>query len=191
VTDDLASTLRAIVERLDRLRIPYMLVGSVAALAHGRSRATQDFDLVIEADAKGVRALIAALPSERFYASEDAAVDAVRHETLFNVVDLETGWKVDFVPRKVRDFSRTEFARRTQIELLGLRVFVASLEDTVIAKLEWSKLGGGSARQLEDVRELVSLAGPRLDLEYLQEWIESLGLKQEWQAVHAGASTRG
>jgi hypothetical protein len=183
VTDDLVSTLRAIVERLEQLHIPYMLVGSVAALAHGRSRTTLDFDIVIEVDVPRMRALIGVLPSERFYVSEDAALDAVRRETLFNVVDLETGWKVDLVPRKRRDFSRTEFARRIEVDLLGLRVFVASLEDTVIAKLEWSKLGGGSGRQLEDARELVALAGPRLDVAYVEPWIEALGLESEWQIV--------
>jgi hypothetical protein len=183
VTDDLIGTLRAIVELLDEHRIPYMLVGSVAALAHGRSRATQDFDIVIEVDVPRMRALVAALPPERFYVSEDAALDAIVREGLFNVVDLETGWKVDLVPRKRRAFSKTEFERRTEVELLGLRVFVATLEDTVIAKLEWSKLGGGSARQLEDVRELVLLAGQRLDAAYVERWIEELGLEAEWRGV--------
>jgi hypothetical protein len=183
VTDDLVDTLRVIVELLDEHRIQYMLVGSVAALAHGRSRATQDFDIVIEVDVPRTRALVAALPPERFYVSEDAALDAIRCESLFNVIDLETGWKVDLVPRKRREFSRTEFERRTEVELLGLRIFVATLEDTVIAKLEWSKLGGGSARQLEDVRDLVLLAGQRLDVAYVERWIEELGLEAEWRAV--------
>src|SRR5207245_573935 len=61
VTDDLVSTLRSIVDRLNQLRIPYMIVGSIAALAHGRSRATQDFDLVIELDRARLRALVASL----------------------------------------------------------------------------------------------------------------------------------
>jgi hypothetical protein len=49
MTDELTDTLREIVARLEALGIGYMLVGSVAALAHGRSCSTQDFDLVIEA----------------------------------------------------------------------------------------------------------------------------------------------
>jgi len=44
VTDDLGSTLGTVVELLERLDLRYMVVGSIAALAHGLSRATQDFD---------------------------------------------------------------------------------------------------------------------------------------------------
>ena len=185
MTDDLADTLRTVIGLLDELRVRYMLVGSVAALAHGRSRATQDFDLVVEIDADRVRGLLARLPADRFYASEEAALEALRRETLFNVIDLRTGWKVDFVPLKDREFSRTEFARRQSVELLGMSVFVASLEDTMIAKLEWAKLGGGSARQIEDAKELVRIMGPRLDRAYVQRWVDELGLAAEWEAASA------
>lgn len=188
MTDDLTDTLRTVIALLDELGVRYMLVGSVAALAHGRSRATQDFDLVVEIDADRIRALLARLPEDRFYAAEDAALEALYRETLFNVIDLRTGWKVDFVPLKRREFSRTEFARRQCIELLGVRVFVASPEDTVIAKLEWGKLGGGSARQIEDAKELVRIVGPRLDRAYVQRWADELGLAAEWEAASAGTA---
>jgi hypothetical protein len=53
-----------------------MLVGSVAASVYGRQRATQDFDVVLEARAPALRALVRSLPEERFYVSEDAALGA-------------------------------------------------------------------------------------------------------------------
>jgi hypothetical protein len=164
-----------------------MIVGSIAALVHGRSRATQDFDVVAELDAARLRAFLESLPQERFYVSEESAFDALRRETLFNVIDLETGWKVDVVPRKRRDFSRTEFGRRRELSLEGLRVIVASLEDTLIAKLEWSKLAGGSARQLEDAAELVRIAGQALDRAYIEHWATELGLADEWSKVTSGS----
>jgi len=34
-----------------------------------------------------------------------------------------------------------------KMSILGVPVFVASPEDTIVAKLEWSKLAGGSQRQ--------------------------------------------
>src|SRR5690606_1460357 len=77
MSDDLVATLRAIVERFDALSIAYMIVGSVAALAHGRPRSTQDFDVVIEVDRASLLALVRSLPPERFYVSEDAAIEAL------------------------------------------------------------------------------------------------------------------
>lgn len=186
MTDDLADTLREIVTRLDELRIPYMLVGSVAALAHGRSRSTNDFDMVIEADYRRLRELVRSLPQDRFYASESAAEEALRHSTQFNVIDMDTGWKVDLIPRKERPFSAAEFHRRERLEVLGLDVFVATIEDTIVAKLEWSRAAGGSERQLEDVRALVRLAGETLDREYVEKWIGGLGLEDAWRRALGG-----
>lgn len=178
MTDDLADALRAIVERLEHLGIPYMLVGSVAGLAHGRTRATQDFDIVADLDRARLDALLRQLPSDRFYVSRDAALDALRRETLFNIIDTVTGWKVDIVPLKRREFSRTELARRRTLQLFGMQLQVASVEDTIIAKLEWSTLAGGSARQIEDVRELLKTSG--VDIAYVESWVTKLGLAQAW-----------
>ncbi len=183
MTDDPLATLRSIVERFESAGIPYMIVGSIAALAHGRNRATQDFDVVAELDATRLKTLLSSLPEQRFYVSESAAFDALKHETLFNVIDNETGWKIDIVPRKRREFSRVEFERRRELTLAGSKVVVASLEDTLIAKLEWSKIAGGSARQLEDARELVRIGGATLDRAYVERWVSELGLEDAWSQV--------
>jgi len=39
--------LRAILPHLDRLGIPYLITGGIAATLHGRPRFTQDIDFVI------------------------------------------------------------------------------------------------------------------------------------------------
>lgn len=188
MSDDLAETLRTVIEMLERLGVEYMLVGSVAALAHGRARATQDFDAVVSMDASTARSLVRSLPSDRFYASEDAAVQAVREGTMFNLIDMTTGWKVDLVPLKARPFSVREFSRRRLVQVFGLEVFVASVEDVILAKLEWSTIAGGSARQLEDVRELLRINGTRVDVAYLEAGAEELGVATTFAEVRAAGS---
>lgn len=180
MTDELSETLREIVTRLESHGIAYMLVGSIAALAYGRDRSTKDFDLVVEAGAAALRALVRSLPEERFYASEDAALEALRYETQFNVIDMVTGWKVDLIPRKHRAFSETEFARRARLDVLGVPTYVASVEDVIVAKLEWAKVGG-SERQLEDVRELVRVKSTGLDRSYVEQWVQRLDLREMWE----------
>lgn len=185
MTDDVGNTLADIVEALTASGIAYMVVGSIAAMAHGRKRATQDFDIVVNVDGDQAIALVRSLDPERFYATEEAARDAVRDQTLFNVIDMVTGWKVDLVPKKRREFSDVEFARRHSVEMFGHAIFVASLEDTIISKLEWSKLGGGSQRQLEDVRELLQ-SPVGIDRGYVEDWVSRLGLQAQWKAAHEG-----
>lgn len=186
MTDELTDTLREIIARLDAHAIPYMLVGSVAALAHGHSRSTQDFDVVIEARAGKLRTLVRSLPEERFYVAEEAAMEALEHESQFNVIDMATGWKVDLIPRKDRPFSVSEFGRRSRLDVLGEAMFVASIEDVIVAKLEWARAGGGSQRQLEDVRALLRLAGTRLERDYVERWVHELGLDEMWAVVESG-----
>ncbi|MEJ7729608.1 MAG: hypothetical protein WKG00_10355 [Polyangiaceae bacterium] len=183
MSDDLVAALRAILERLGALGVDYMVVGSVAALAHGRARATQDCAVVVRAGEGRLRELVRSLPPERFYASEDAAADAVRHGSMFNIIDKTTGWKIDIVPLRSRPFSRREFDRRRPVELLGMEVFVATIEDVILSKLEWSALGGGSARQLEDVQALVALGGPRLELDYLDDGARELRVEAAWSQL--------
>ena len=176
------SVLTAVVNALDAARIPHMLTGSMAAAWHGAGRATLDIDLVIEAHADQVDTFIAALAGPELYVSDAAAREAIANESMFNVVDTATGWKVDLIVRKSRPFSRAEFARRQPIDMEGLPLHVTSLEDLIVAKLEWARLGG-SARQLEDVTTMVRVAGPALADDYLARWIDELDLHDEWRAV--------
>ena len=54
-----------------------------------------------------------------FYASLDAARQAVRLRTMFNVIHFDTGFKVDLVIKKARPFSDLELQRRLFGELAG------------------------------------------------------------------------
>lgn len=91
--------------------IPYMLTGSFASSYHGVPRATQDIDIVVEPTEEGIRSLVRLLPADRYYVDLDAALDALQRRSMFNVLDLATGWKLDLIVRKDRPFSREEFGR--------------------------------------------------------------------------------
>jgi hypothetical protein len=181
-----SEVLRRISAALDRAGIAYMLTGSFASAHHGSPRSTQDIDLVIEADPAQVRRFIQNLPADEYYADLDAALEAHQRQSLFNVIDLATGWKIDLIIRKSRAFSQEEFRRRQRINLRGLPLFVASAEDTVIAKLEWSKLAQ-SQRQIEDVAAILRIRSESLDRSYLEKWIGELGLEKEWDDARRAA----
>lgn len=174
--------LRAVVAALREAGIPFMLTGSVAGAYHGAGRATMDLDFVIDPSAAQLEAFVALMSSTGTYVSPEAAREALADRTSFNVVDVESGWKVDLIVRKARPFSEEELRRRHTAEFLGVRLDVATLEDVVLSKLEWAKLGG-SARQLEDVRTLLRVREGDLDTEYVRTWVQTLGLTEQWAAV--------
>ena len=164
---------------LDQAGIGYMLTGSFASAHHGVLRSTQDIDFVIEATPAQLRQFKEALPSSQYYADLDEALEAHKRQSMFNVIDLATGWKIDLIIRKSRAFSQEEFRRRQRVSLHDVSLFVASAEDVVISKLEWAKLAQ-SRRQIEDAAAILRTRWGALDQPYLKKWIAELDLQKEW-----------
>jgi hypothetical protein len=178
----LPELLADMASRLGAADIPYMVTGSMASSFHGEPRATRDLDIVIDPTPDSLRRLAVALPSEQFYVSREAATEALARHTQFNVIEIATGWKIDFVIRKDRPFSREEFGRRERVKVLGTQAYMASAEDTIIAKLEWAR-AGDPERQLRDVEGILAVSGDRIDHAYLDRWIHELDLAEMWAHV--------
>jgi hypothetical protein len=172
---------------LDRAGVAYMLTGSFASAYYGSLRSTQDIDLVIAATPQQLQTLIQGLPSGEYYADLDAALEAFKRESMFNVIDLRTGWKIDMIIRKSRAFSREEFGRRQRLSLQGISFAVASAEDVILSKLEWSKLSQ-SQRQIEDAAGILTIQRSSLNRPYLEQWIHELGLEKEWEGALRAAN---
>lgn len=177
-----------IVAALDEAGIPFMLTGSFASSVHGSPRATRDIDLVVDPTPASLRALAKLLPPEDFYHDPEAAQDALRRRSQFNVLDHATGWKVDLIIRKSRPFSKAEFERRQFLELDGVRLAVATAEDVVLAKLEWARTSG-SRRQLEDVAQVLIARADALDLDWIEHWVPELEVAEEWAEARRLAGT--
>jgi hypothetical protein len=124
---DVGALIDRVARLLDGAGIPFMIAGSFASTVHGLPRTTQDLDLVIDPpSAAEFDALLASMPAGTYYVDGDTARDALRRRSMFNVIDLASGWKVDLILRKNRPFSREEFARRVRVTVLGVATFVAS-----------------------------------------------------------------
>lgn len=176
------AVLRALGEALNAAEIPWMVAGSVASSVWGEVRSTQDIDIVVVATRTSLVRLCRALPEERWYADVDMAIDAARRQSMFNVVDMETGWKVDIILRRGREFSREEFGRRRRVVVDGEEVWVATAEDVLLAKLEWAKRSG-SERQLRDAAGIVAVQGATLDRAWVERWAKELGVEAELERV--------
>jgi hypothetical protein len=169
---------------LNDCAIPYMLVGSFASSLHGTPRATADIDMVIDPTPTQLELFLQRLPEEDYYVSADAARDALRLRRQFNVIGIASGWKLDLIVPETRVFSRSELDRRSTRVVRDYEVDVASPEDTIIAKLEWSK-AGGSERQLEDVAGILRLQRDALDSSYIERWVQVLELEPQWERAQA------
>lgn len=177
--DSSAHALRILTNLLADLQIPYLIGGSVASSALGILRATMDVDLLVRLPASDAARLAEALGAD-WYADPDAMRDAILRGRPFNVIRKTTGEKFDCFPARA-EFHDEELKRANVMDLrLGaetLRLPVASLEDIVLAKLQWYRAGGEvSERQWSDVQNLLTL-NPNIDQQYLVNWAERLGIQ--------------
>lgn len=168
-----------VIDALEALDVLYFIGGSLASAVHGVARATADTDLVADLHLDHADSLAQAL-IDAFYVDAESIRDAVRHRSSFNVIHLETMFKVDVFVRRQRPFDQAQFERRTD-QVVATEpertAYIASAEDTVLTKLEWYRMGSEvSDRQWRDVLGVLKVQGGRLDLAYLRRWATELGI---------------
>jgi len=177
--------LEKVVPVLDSLGIDYMITGSLASSMQGEPRSTHDIDLVVVLPPQAVGPLVDAFPAPDFLLQEVAILDALRNESMFNLLSLTDGEKVDFWILTQEPFDQSRFARRKRLPIGGQSLKVSAPEDTILAKLRWSKLSGGSAKQFKDALRVFEVQGNTLDFSYLDAWAKRLDVAELWQQIKA------
>jgi hypothetical protein len=163
-----------------------MVTGSFASSVHGVPRATQDIDVIIEPTREQLIALMKKFEEPAYDSDTEDALDAFRRRSMFSVIDRRGIWKIDFIVRKDRPFSRREFGRRMKVDILGVALYAARPEDILLAKLEWAKLGE-SERQIRDAAGIIRIQGGKLDVDYVDRWAAALDIEDQLHSAREQA----
>lgn len=175
---------------LDKLRIRYMLTGSIASSLYGEPRLTHDIDMVVQVTAQEAVQLAAVFPPPRYYLDDRQSIqDMIDHASMFNLIDTRTGDKVDFWVLTDSPFDQSRFGRRRRVRLFDSTVWVPSPEDVILAKLRWAQLSGGSEKQYLDALRVYEVQHAALDLRYCGTWARALGVAPLWEKLLGEAQT--
>jgi hypothetical protein len=167
----ISDLIKRICRSLDEHHFPYMISGSIAMNIYAIPRMTRDIDIVIELTEERINEFTGLFPGS--YYNKDTILNEIGRQGQFNVIDHETGFKLDFILRKDTEYFRLAFDRRKKFREFDTDLWVISPEDLIIAKILWIQQLQ-SEKQMDDIRNL--LMSPDLDLEYLKPWCKNLKL---------------
>ncbi len=164
-----------------------MVTGSFVSSVWGEPRSTHDIDLVVALRCEHVPQLVAAFPAPHYYVDASSALDAIRSGQMFNLIDNQEGDKVDFWLLTTEPFDQSRFARRCLKHFAGREFPIATAEDTIVAKLRWAEMSGGSEKQFNDALRVYETQSGKLDIDYVSDWITRLKLIPWWERLKAEA----
>ena len=148
-----------ILQTLELIGAPYMIIGAFAATVYGITRTTYDIDIVVELSEEHITALVAAYPPPRYYADPEQMREAIELGIVFNIIDTSRGEKADLVPLTMASRYRQAFQRRVRqtVEIPNVEaseVWCARPEDVIVGKLmAWAE--GRSRKHETDIYEMM------------------------------------
>ena len=167
--------LHDFVGRIEPLGIKYMLTGSMAMMRYAAFRQTADIDIVLEFDSEDKDKFIKALEPD-YYVPHTAVSRAFETKRMFNVIHIETAFKIDCVPKKTGDFQQSVFDRRERTDYYGKEIWIISKEDLILSKLWWAK-NTHSEMQFRDIKNLMQSGFDKI---YAENWLDKLGIEKSF-----------
>jgi hypothetical protein len=175
---DIQIALEPVIRFFSESNIAYYIGGSVASSSYGIARATLDVDIIAQLNSTHVPSMVKTLETI-YYIEESSIYEALKRESSFNIIHLETMLKIDVFIVKKSEYDQLSLGRRVADTLdeehSNDTYFIASCEDTIINKLLWYTTGEKvSERQWLDILGMIKVQQQNLDLPYLTLWTKKL-----------------
>lgn len=168
---------------LERLGVPYRVVGSMASMAYSEARLTNDIDFLVDLQEAQIPSIAQEFCAPDYYLSIPAAQEAVRLRRQFNILHIPSGLKLDLIQRKDTEFGALDITSGRRLVSEGVYdAWFGAPENVILMKLRYFQ-EGGSDKHLRDVASVLLVQGEAIDRAYIGRWAQTLGVSQEWQLV--------
>ena len=185
---EITGFLKLILGALEVSGVEYMIGGAIAEWAWGEPRATQDLDIVINLPIKAIGRFSKELEKRKMLVPADIILDTLvenRADIPLNAIHMYSGFKADlYLMRDGDKLRQSAFQRRQKIDYgppIG-KVYVHSPEDLILYKLMYLGLSG-QPKHARDIAAILRARKNQLDLKYIEEWVDQLGLGSVWNEM--------
>ena len=168
------SALVPVIDVLNEMQIPYMLIGGIALNYYSVPRLTHDADVLVEMRPEHAKVLAERLKSA-YHVDSGSIREAIASRRESNLIHLETGFKIDLWILEDTRFDHLRFSRRVPGRVFGRDVFLSTPEDLILIKLVWFKKSDSQKHYLDAVG-LYRAQGTTLQRGYLRDQAADLSV---------------
>jgi hypothetical protein len=173
----------AVIDALEALAAPYMLVGSFSSNLYGIPRSTEDADIVLQVS-EGLWAALAARLGPELRIDPQPSFETVTM-TMRNIVNVAgIPFKIELFHLSDDAYDQERFRRRIRMKAPGREVSVPTAEDVVVTKVRWAALAKRS-KDIDDARNVIAVQGDRLDWDYIHSWCDRHGSRALLDEIRA------
>lgn len=164
---------------LESAGVPYMLVGSLATNYYGVARSTKDADVVVQLGDRRITEVTSLLGAE-YRLDPQVTFETVTGTTRYVIDVAGIVFRIELFRLSNDAHDRERFNRRLQAHLPDLErpAYIPTAEDVVITKLRWLR-----RKDIDDVRDVLSVQAGNLDFDYIHRWCDQHGTRAALEEI--------
>ena len=153
----------------------YIIVSGFVAISHGRSRGTEDVDIMIERMSfEKFKEMHEALVEAGFECLYPLTVENI-YDNLVRKLNVRYSWEGVELPNMEMKFAKDvlddeQFESRQKIEFTDLDIYFPKIEESIAFKEEFL----GSEKDLEDAKYLRLIYEGKLDEDYIKKYKDKI-----------------
>ncbi len=160
-----------LIDVLQAMKIPYMIVGSLSSNAYGIARSTHDADFVVELGSASVNDIVERLGAGYTF-DRQMSFESITGTLRYRIRHEQAAFTLELFLLSEDAHDRERFKRRRIEQVAERSVYLPTPEDVLITKLRWSKRGARQ-KDVDDIRSVLRVqTAVNLDLPYIRNWCD-------------------
>jgi hypothetical protein len=178
-----------VIDALEDLGIPYMLVGSLSSSFYGIPRSTRDADFVVQFGHRSISEVVDRLGAA-FRLDPQMSFETFTMTSRHVIKTTDTAFRIELFHLSDDAYDQERFQRRRRVPYAGREVSLPTAEDVIVNKLRWA-IQGRREKDQEDVRDVIAVQRNALDWSYVERWTDTHGSRQLLEEIRRSLSPPG